>query len=261
MTVDGPNQLWVADITYIAITTGFVYLAAILDAWSRRVVGYAISRSIDARLATAALTAAIHAREPPKGCVHHSDRGSQYASERYRGLLTEHALIGSMGRRGNAPRPPVSITRPAAGLAWAVTTTRLPGRRRTARSSAWRRCTGNECAAFPASTGMSGTRSRRPFSRCSWASRRSGSLGRGHPPFAGSAEECQYFLECHYLGLTGFHRVFPRSDRCPWIRLAPLRWTPERGDFGTNPGGLGQRDWSIAARWAEVRRETHSAEK
>jgi putative transposase len=101
MTVDGPNQLWVADITYIAITTGFVYLAAILDAWSRRVVGYAISRSIDARLAAAALKAAIHAREPPKGCVHHSDRGSQYASERYRGLLTEHALVGSMGRRGN----------------------------------------------------------------------------------------------------------------------------------------------------------------
>jgi hypothetical protein len=54
--VDGPNQLWVADITYIAIATGFVYLAAILDAWSRRVVGYAISRSIDARVAVAALT-------------------------------------------------------------------------------------------------------------------------------------------------------------------------------------------------------------
>ena len=57
--VDGPNQLWVADITYIAIATGFVYLAAILDAWSRRVVGYAISRSIDARVAVAALKAAI----------------------------------------------------------------------------------------------------------------------------------------------------------------------------------------------------------
>ena len=57
--VDGPNQLWVADITYIAIATGFVYLAAILDAWSRRVVGYAISRSIDARVAVAALKAAM----------------------------------------------------------------------------------------------------------------------------------------------------------------------------------------------------------
>jgi len=77
--VDGPNQLWVADITYIAIAAGFVYLAAILDAWSRRVVGYAISRSIDARLAIAALKAAIRARQPPRGCIHHSDRGSQYA--------------------------------------------------------------------------------------------------------------------------------------------------------------------------------------
>src|SRR5262245_23047855 len=99
--VDGPNQLWVADITYIAIATGFVYMAAILDAWSRRVVGYAISRSIDARLAIAALKAAIRARQPPKGCIHHSDRGSQYASEAYRSLLAHHGLLGSMGRRGN----------------------------------------------------------------------------------------------------------------------------------------------------------------
>jgi putative transposase len=101
MVVDGPNQLWVADITYIAIATGFVYLAAILDAWSRRVVGYAISRSIDARLAVAALKVAIRARRPPEGCVHHSDRGSQYASEIYRNLLAENGLRGSMGRRGN----------------------------------------------------------------------------------------------------------------------------------------------------------------
>jgi putative transposase len=99
--VDGPNQIWVADITYIAITSGFVYLAAILDAWSRRVVGYAISRSIDARLAAAALKAAIRVRRPPEGCVHHSDRGSQYASELYRQLLADHGLVGSMGRRGN----------------------------------------------------------------------------------------------------------------------------------------------------------------
>jgi len=91
----------VADITYVAITTGFVYLAVILDAWSRRVVGYAISRAIDARLAVAALKAAINARDPPRGCVHHSDRGSQYASEAYRSVLREHGLIGSMGHRGN----------------------------------------------------------------------------------------------------------------------------------------------------------------
>ena len=101
MTLNGPNQLWVADITYVAIMNGFVYLAVILDAWSRRVVGYAISRSIDARVAAAALKAAIKARDPPRGCVHHSDRGSQYASETYRAVLQKHGLTGSMGRRGN----------------------------------------------------------------------------------------------------------------------------------------------------------------
>ena len=101
MMLNGPNQLWVADITYVAITTGFVYLAVILDAWSRRVVGYAISRSIDARVAAAALKAAINARDPPRGCVHHSDRGSQYAAEDYRAELAAHGLNGSMGRRGN----------------------------------------------------------------------------------------------------------------------------------------------------------------
>src|SRR5262249_14914990 len=68
---------------------------------SRRVVGYAISRSIDARLAIAALKAAIQARQPPRGCIHHSDRGSQYACEAYRELLAEHGFVGSMCRRGN----------------------------------------------------------------------------------------------------------------------------------------------------------------
>jgi putative transposase len=97
----GVNQLWVADITYITIATGFVYLAAVLDAWSRRVVGYAIGTRIDARLALAALRAAIQARRPPAGCIHHSDRGSQYAAENYRAELAKFALNGSMGRRGN----------------------------------------------------------------------------------------------------------------------------------------------------------------
>lgn len=96
-----PNQLWVADLTYVAIPGGFVYLAAILDAWSRKVVGYAISRSMDARIAVAALKAAIRGRCPPQGCIHHSDRGSQYASETYRALLSAHGLTGSMSRRGN----------------------------------------------------------------------------------------------------------------------------------------------------------------
>ena len=98
---NGPNELWVADITYIAIAAGFVYLAAILDAWSRRVVGYAISRRVDARLALAALRAAVASRQPPKGCIHHSDRGSQYAAEDYRAELEQYGIRGSMGRRGN----------------------------------------------------------------------------------------------------------------------------------------------------------------
>ena len=101
MVVDGPNQLWVADITYVAVTANFVYVAVVLDAWSRRVVGYALSRSIDARLTVAALEAAIEQRKPPPGCVHHSDRGSQYAAQIYREVLDAAGLVGSMGRRGN----------------------------------------------------------------------------------------------------------------------------------------------------------------
>ena len=98
---DGPDQLWVADITYVPVVGGFVYIAVILDAWSRRVVGYAINRSIDARLTLAALSVAIEGRKPPPGCVHHSDRGSQYAAKAYRDYLADHGIEGSMGRRGN----------------------------------------------------------------------------------------------------------------------------------------------------------------
>jgi len=81
-TSTGPNQLWVSDLTYVAIAAGFVYVAVILDAWSRRVVGYAISRRIDTRLALAALRAAMEARQPPPGCIHHSDRGAQTGFKR-----------------------------------------------------------------------------------------------------------------------------------------------------------------------------------
>jgi putative transposase len=97
----GPNQLWVGDITYIGIAAGFAYLAVILDAWSRRVVGYAMGRQIDARLTLAALRAAVADRRPPPGCIHHSDRGAQYAAEPYRRALAEYQLAGSMSRRGN----------------------------------------------------------------------------------------------------------------------------------------------------------------
>ena len=99
--VHGPDQLWVADLTYVAIATGFVYVAVILDAWSRRAVGYAIGRSLDARHAVAALERAVALRRPLPGCVFHSDRGSQYASEKHRAILDRYGLIGSMSRRGN----------------------------------------------------------------------------------------------------------------------------------------------------------------
>jgi putative transposase len=101
MVPTGPNQLWVSDITYVALPTRFIYVAVILDAWSRMIVGYAIGRSIDARLTVAALRTAIDRRRPPPGCIHHSDRGAQYAAELYRRLLADRGLIGSMGRRGN----------------------------------------------------------------------------------------------------------------------------------------------------------------
>lgn len=99
--VHGPDQLWVADLTYITTTGGFAYVALILDAWSRRVVGFAIGRSIDARLAAKALRNAIASRRPLPGCIFHTDRGSQYASELHRDLLAAHGFFGSMSRRGN----------------------------------------------------------------------------------------------------------------------------------------------------------------
>ena len=100
-TPTAPDQLWVSDITYIGVARSFVYLAVILDAWSRRVVGYALGRQIDTRLTLAALRAAITARHPSPGLIHHSDRGAQYAAEPYRRELAAHGLLGSMGRRGN----------------------------------------------------------------------------------------------------------------------------------------------------------------
>ena len=95
------DLVWVADITYIRITAGFCYLAAILDACSRKVVGYAISKNINEQLTLAALDAAIVARRPLPGCIHHSDRGSQYASASYRRSLAEAGMRGSMSAPGN----------------------------------------------------------------------------------------------------------------------------------------------------------------
>jgi putative transposase len=100
MELDGVNQVWVADITYIRIRTGFVYLAAILDLFSRKVIGWAISSRLDAELCLAALKRAIRERRPRAGLIHHSDRGVQYACEAYRQLLAEHEIVASMSAKG-----------------------------------------------------------------------------------------------------------------------------------------------------------------
>jgi putative transposase len=97
----GPDQLWVADITYIRLRAEFVFLAVILDAWSRRVVGYAASKHLDTQLTLAALNAAVSSRRPGSGLIHHSDRGSQYAAKAYRDRLAELGIRGSMSRKGN----------------------------------------------------------------------------------------------------------------------------------------------------------------
>ena len=95
------NQLWVADITYIRLRQEFVYLAVMLDAFSRRVIGWALGRSPDAGLAVAALEMALAERKPQPGFVHHSDRGVQYASQEYTARLQRHDAQISMSRKGN----------------------------------------------------------------------------------------------------------------------------------------------------------------
>jgi putative transposase len=101
LKLTGINQLWVADITYIRLQSEFVYLAVILDAFSRKVVGWALERTMATRLTRTALERAIAAREPAPGLVHHSDRGLQYASAEYVQVLKEHQLIPSMSRPAN----------------------------------------------------------------------------------------------------------------------------------------------------------------
>jgi putative transposase len=95
------NQLWVADITYIRLQVEFVYLAVILDAFSRRVIGWALGRTLEARLVIAALNMALLTRKPAPGFIHHSDRGVQYASRQYTALLKQHQAGISMSRKAN----------------------------------------------------------------------------------------------------------------------------------------------------------------
>lgn len=98
MDVTGPDQLWVSDLTYIRVGCGFVYLAAVLDACSRRCLGWSLGRRLDASLAVSALRMALRDRRPQ---VHHSDRGVQYASKEYTEILKAHGIQISMSRKGN----------------------------------------------------------------------------------------------------------------------------------------------------------------
>ncbi len=99
--VTAPNQVWVADITYIRLPTTFVYLACVLDAWSRRCIGWHLARTLDTALPLHALTHALETRSPPPGFIHHSDRGVQYASTAYNDRLTTAGARISMSAVGN----------------------------------------------------------------------------------------------------------------------------------------------------------------
>ena len=101
MVLTGIDQLWVADITYIRLETEFVYLAVILDAYSRRALGWALDQTLEDELTIAALRMALERRIPAPGLVHHSDRGVQYASHDYTDLLKFRGITISMSRKGN----------------------------------------------------------------------------------------------------------------------------------------------------------------
>ncbi len=101
MKLTGINQLWVADITYIRLKAEFVYLAVILDGFSRKVVGWALDRTLASRLTMGALEQAIEKRQPEPGLVHHSDRGLQYACAEYVAIIEKHRMVPSMSRPAN----------------------------------------------------------------------------------------------------------------------------------------------------------------
>jgi transposase InsO family protein len=101
MSVTGVNQLWLADITYIRLRTEFVFLAVVIDRFSRKVIGWALDRTLAARVAVAALQQAIDRRQPPPGVVHHSDQGIQYASADYVRVLGANHMLPSMSRPAN----------------------------------------------------------------------------------------------------------------------------------------------------------------
>jgi len=98
---EAPNQRWGTDITYIWTQEGWLYLAVVIDLYSRRIVGWCIDKLMTTSLVIRALMMAINLRQPPKGLIHHSDRGSQYASHNYQKLLKQAGMICSMSRKGN----------------------------------------------------------------------------------------------------------------------------------------------------------------
>jgi transposase InsO family protein len=98
---DGPNQVWVQDLTYVPTAQGWLYLALVMDLWSRRIVGWAMADHLRGELVLAALQMACRHRCPPKGLIAHSDRGVQYASQETRQFLADHGLLASMSRAGN----------------------------------------------------------------------------------------------------------------------------------------------------------------
>jgi len=96
-----PNQVWAADVTYLNTAEGWLYLAIVLDLFSRRVVGWALRTTLETELVTAALHLAVGQRRPPVGLIHHSDQGAQYASATYQRVLAAHGITPSMSRRGD----------------------------------------------------------------------------------------------------------------------------------------------------------------
>jgi putative transposase len=96
-----PNQVWLADISYVPTGEGWLYLAVVLDLFTRKIVGWAMRDHMRAELTIAALTMAIQRQKPPPGLIHHSDRGSQYAAADYRKILKAAGMIQSMSRKGN----------------------------------------------------------------------------------------------------------------------------------------------------------------
>lgn len=100
-TAESPNQKWVADITYIPTKVGWLYLAAVMDLFSRKIVGWAMDKNIDSKLVQSAMKMALQHRNPDEGLIHHSDRGVQYAAGDFQDLLADNKIICSMSRKGN----------------------------------------------------------------------------------------------------------------------------------------------------------------